>query len=246
MTGILNKLGYPDIDIAQNGLEVLQLLEKHKYHAILMDLSMPVMDGLTATEKIRTTSFSCNPSEIPIIALTAHAIKGDREMCLARGMNDYLTKPINPDDLRRILDKWVHINSPEPIETADVNQSQQRNEIMRFDYERMLNRLMGDEQLAGHILQLFLKETPGQLSLLRKHIKGNNLQDAGYMAHKLMGASANVDVNEFYTIARTIEEKCYNGKAEELASLLKRLEQQFELVRHDMVEILLSIEEVPG
>lgn len=238
MAGILGKLGFSQIEMAQNGLEVLQKLENKRFQLILMDLSMPMMDGLTTTEKIRSQTFSCNANTLPIVALTAHAIKGDREMCLESGMNDYLTKPVNPQELKRILDKWLR--DPPPINESETEFSDKSTDTrpQQFDYETMLDRLMGDTQLAEHIIRLFLDETPPQLATLGQLLDDHNIREAGYLAHKLMGAAANVDVNLFYATSRRIEEECFHGTESNLDSLHKQLVEQFELARLEMLQFI--------
>lgn len=101
---IIEKLGL-QIDVVCNGKEAIKMLESNSYDLVLMDVQMPVMDGFTATRVIRTGNV-VNP-QIPIIAMTAHAMKGDREKCLNAGMNDYLTKPFQPKDIKEILHKWL-------------------------------------------------------------------------------------------------------------------------------------------
>lgn len=100
-TKILNKLGYQP-EIANNGIEALQMVKEKEYDIIFMDVRMPEMDGLEATKKIRSEL----AIEIPIIALTANAIEGDKQICLNAGMSDYMSKPVRVDDLARMIEKW--------------------------------------------------------------------------------------------------------------------------------------------
>ncbi len=104
---ILSKIGHK-IDIAENGKIAVEAVSYKRYDIILMDVQMPVMDGLVATQEIRSNDISQN-KETPIVAMTAHAMKGDRERCLNAGMNDYITKPIKPAELTRVINKWVTI-----------------------------------------------------------------------------------------------------------------------------------------
>lgn len=101
--GLLNKTGI-FIDVVENGQRALEILKKKQFDIILMDIQMPQMDGLEASQKIRK---ELNLTEIPIIAITAHALKGDREKCLAAGMNDYISKPVRPEQLYLIINKWI-------------------------------------------------------------------------------------------------------------------------------------------
>ncbi len=100
---LLKSVGYT-LDIANNGQEALDLLEKNEYNLVLMDIQMPVMDGLTATQHIRKTS---KFEKLPIIAMSAHAMTGDKEKSIAHGMNDHITKPIDPNILYNTIIYWI-------------------------------------------------------------------------------------------------------------------------------------------
>jgi len=104
--GILKKLGLR-ADAVANGMEVLKALESLPYDLVLMDVQMPEMDGIEATRQIRSLQSSIPNHQIPIIAMTAHAMQGDREHCIEAGMNDYVTKPVSPQALVEALDKWL-------------------------------------------------------------------------------------------------------------------------------------------
>jgi CheY-like chemotaxis protein len=107
----LKKMGFTKISEASSGTEALNLLEhsKEKYDLLLMDCQMPGMDGFQLTRAIREIEHGCGVRKIPIIAMTAHAMEGDREKCLAAGMDDYISKPINPDRLERAIARWLNV-----------------------------------------------------------------------------------------------------------------------------------------
>ncbi|MDD3704152.1 MAG: response regulator, partial [Victivallaceae bacterium] len=106
---ILRKIGI-NADVASNGEEVLQMLATQHYEMVLMDIQMPDMDGLEATRKIRDPETPVLNHEVPIIAMTAHALNGYRENCINAGMNDYVTKPVTPQQLREVMKKWLKNN----------------------------------------------------------------------------------------------------------------------------------------
>jgi CheY-like chemotaxis protein len=106
-------MGYRAEAVA-NGLEVLKALESVPYTLVLMDVQMPEMDGIETTLRIRNGKGFIQDPDIPIIALTAHAMKRDRERCIAAGMNDYLAKPIQPDELAKVISRWVSTNDGTP------------------------------------------------------------------------------------------------------------------------------------
>ena len=103
---MVEKLGY-HADAVANGLEALDALGSRPYDLVLMDIQMPEMDGLEATAQVRDPKSAVRGHDVPIVALTAAAMKGDREKCLAAGMNDYLTKPLRPEELGRMIERWA-------------------------------------------------------------------------------------------------------------------------------------------
>lgn len=104
---LLKKLGYGQADCAVNGQEAVRMVQERDYDLVLMDCQIPVMDGYAATRQIRKLE-DAKFKELPIIALTAHAMKGDDDKCYAAGMDDYLTKPVHPEHLRNHIDKWLY------------------------------------------------------------------------------------------------------------------------------------------
>ena len=107
----LKKLGYQQVDAVGNGREVLEILERRAYDLVLMDCQMPELDGYETARRIRQRETSgapfFRPGRIPIVAMTAHALEGDRDKCLAAGMDDYITKPVHLEELIRVLDQWI-------------------------------------------------------------------------------------------------------------------------------------------
>lgn len=148
--GIFGKLGY-QIDIVENGREVLNSLAEKKYDIIFMDCQMPEMDGFEATTQIRNDQTGTLPGEIPIIAMTAHAIKGYRDKCIAIGMNDYIAKPFAAEAVANAIQKWVVGAAGSLEEADDINQEVVTKSFVSeaevFDRELLLGRVMGDNEI---------------------------------------------------------------------------------------------------
>ncbi|MFQ5583697.1 MAG: response regulator, partial [Calditrichia bacterium] len=169
---MLEKFGYR-ADAVANGAEAVKALETIPYDLVLMDVQMPEMDGFEATQHIRGTGKNGNGSTvlnpmIPIIAMTAHAMKGDREKCLAAGMDDYISKPIHPQELSDTIARW--------IEQIKGNESQleiEKTTVEKkvFDEAEIFNRLEGDRELIAEIINLFLENIPEQIKLLTEAVE---------------------------------------------------------------------------
>jgi CheY-like chemotaxis protein/HPt (histidine-containing phosphotransfer) domain-containing protein len=187
--GQLEQLGY-QAGAVTNGAEAVAALERGGYDLVLMDCEMPVMDGFEATRLIRAGARSA----IPIIALTADAMVGDRDRCLSQGMSDYLSKPVDPRLLAEMLARWLAV--PDAGEAA--------NPV--FDPESLMERLMGDRRLAGMVLKVFLEDAPSQLSQLRQRLDAADATGSRAQAHALKGAAATVSAQGLHAIALAIEE----------------------------------------
>jgi PAS domain S-box-containing protein len=229
--GILGKMGFR-ADAVADGREAILALETAPYDIVLMDVQMPVMDGFEATRAIRSGQTKVPNPKIPIIAMTAHALKGDRERCLENGMDDYIPKPINPSDLSAVLQKWL--TSDEDAASAGEVASEEAVPdpgAVVFDRQALLTRLMDDEALAAEILSGFLEDMPLQLADLREQIDNANAEQAGIRGHTIKSAAANIGGMAFSEAALAIEKAGAAGDRGALPALLLELERQYELLR---------------
>ncbi len=190
--GILGKLGHY-VRVAGNGQEVLEIIDSVSFDLILMDVQMPEMDGIETTQRLRAAGRT-----IPIIALTAHAMKGDRERFLAAGMNGYLTKPIDPRALRREL--TGHRSAP--TETP-----QPKSEPV-LDREQLWARLGGERDFVVEILGLFASETLGAKIKLDQAYAAQNWPALHRLAHQLRGSLANLSAVRAATSAGALGACC--------------------------------------
>ena len=226
---ILGKLGYP-ADAVGNGAAALAAIEKVPYDLILMDCEMPEMDGYEATRRIREQESAAGKSRIPILALTAHAISGDRGKCMQAGMDDYLSKPIEPRRLAEALEKWLPAQKPagDPAAQQDPPPLQASG---IFDEKELLGRLMGDRSIAGRIIAGFLQDAPYQLRRLRERLQEEDVEGARRQAHMLKGAAATVSAGALRAVAFEVEQAGQAGESKRAASLLPRLEEEFEQLK---------------
>jgi len=227
---MLKKLGFR-ADTVANGAEAVRSLEMLPYDLVLMDVQMPEMDGLEATRLIREPGSAVLDREIPIIAMTAHAIKGDRERFIAAGMDDYISKPVSLNSLVEIIDKWLKVARKEKAEEilspADIEMPALSTV---FDKEGLFERTMGDENLARRLIAIFMKDIPKQINALKDALDRSEVSEAVLYAHRIKGASANLGGMALYTVAARMEEAGNMGKQHEIVSLMPELEKQLELL----------------
>ena len=198
-------------DAVANGKEALALLATVPYDLVLMDCQMPVMNGYEAAAQIRSGRSAVVNPKVPIIALTAHAMNGDRERCLAAGMNDYISKPVHHETLRAMLEKWLSGDIAEPA----------------FNEGQLIDRMMGDRNLARAIADTFLEDMGKQLAALTTHIRHGDTVAAALQAHSIRGAAANMSCHALEKLALEIELGAGNGDLLALATHLPELRKRF-------------------
>jgi CheY-like chemotaxis protein len=216
---MFNKKGFK-ADAVANGREVLKSLEKIPYNLILMDVQMPELDGIETTKSIRNKEKETG-KHIPIIAMTAHAFKEDMEKCLSAGMDDYITKPVNPSDLFRAISKQIT-----GMEIPENKISIPKDDKQIFDKEDFLIRVDGDEELAKELLELYLENTHLLIENLKHAFQEGNLNKIKIFSHTLKGASTNVGAKLVSFKATEIENLAREGKLEDIGSLIKLLQNE--------------------
>ena len=200
---LLERRGHK-VTIANNGREAVDAVRQHAFDVVLMDVQMPEMGGFEATAEIRALEAD-RDVRLPIIAMTAHAMKGDRERCLAAGMDEYLTKPLDPRQLCVVVERMVEGRAPAPateISVPDVP-------------TQVLARVGGDRQLLAEISRLFVDDAPRHLERIRQAIDARDGEALRRAAHGLKGAAANFDAEGVVAAARTLEEIGRTGEFDE-------------------------------
>ena len=218
MTGFLGHLGY-EADLAGNGLEVLEALESQTYDVILMDVQMPEMDGLEVTRRIRRKL--AGEGQPKIIALTAHAMSGDRERCLEAGMDSYLSKPVQIAELKAAL-AAASPDDPAPLDRETLD---------------FLRTLSGGEDLVGTLIETFLATSAADLADVRHGVAESRWSEAERAVHRLKGSSAILGVLQVAGVCHAIEERMRAERTDELAPLVTRLGQELERARTALREV---------
>jgi CheY-like chemotaxis protein/HPt (histidine-containing phosphotransfer) domain-containing protein len=218
----LQKLGYHARAVA-NGVEAVEAVRREEYDLVLMDCQMPSMDGFEATRQIRQSS----RPRVPIVAVTAHAMVGDRERCLGAGMDDYLSKPVALEPLADVLAKWLPEFAPlRTMATAEAGAGERDGAT--FDEAGLLNRLIGDRQLAGTILKGFVADFPSLLKHLRERLDQADGPGAALEAHSLKGAAAAVSAGGLQALAQAMERAGRANEWDDFVQLLPRAADEFE------------------
>ncbi|TKB23109.1 response regulator [Desulfopila sp. IMCC35006] len=246
---ILEKLGCR-VKICANGQEAVAAVAETEYDLIFMDCQMPVMDGYQAAIAIRhTEKKKANNTHIPIIALTANALTGDREKCLLAGMDDYLSKPFKQESIYNILKVWAHGEPPAFTEqvsskeaeremdrsepTPQKGQSAKGDEIPAGPIDQSVLSTLKDLQIKGRpdilvrIINAYIKSSEPLINQLQKGLAANDLKIVQNSAHSLKSSSANVGALRLSQISRELEMCCKNNILENIMELVAAIESEF-------------------
>ena len=231
---ILGKMGHSAV-VANNGQEVLSLLAQQTFDLVLMDIQMPEMDGLTATKKIREGELQSH-SHMPIIAMTAHAMKGDRERCLEGGMDGYVSKPIVGKELEEAIASAVKSRSDtgDRVTNEIPNGNAPPNGTPVWDAGQVLKRLGGDEKLFYEVVQIFLEETPKNLDGLRQAISRGDAETIEKTAHSLKGELGYLGIPGVSQKVRELEKMGRRHDLQHAAGVFAAIETEISAVLNSM------------
>jgi two-component system sensor histidine kinase/response regulator len=187
---------------------------------------MPEMGGLTATREIRNSDLARR--NIPIIAMTAHAMRGDRERCLEAGMNHYVSKPVSPQALVDAIVQWLPAEKTAAEQSA-VTCAPGRSGDAHAVWNRpaVVERLMGDEELVNTIMEAFLGDIPKQIQALRRYLEAGDADGVERQAHTINGASANVGGEALRAVALSVERASKRGDLDAARASMQDLEEAF-------------------
>ena len=246
---LLKQMGYK-ADVARNGKEAITACETRQYDIIFMDLQMPQLDGLDATRRIRQREAekSHDAACSIIIAMTANAMRGDQEKCLAAGMDDYISKPVRPEVLRSAVKSWGRKLKKQPVEifrttsapmheqganSSSVTHGTSENQVPGppVNVERLMDFAAGDQTALDQLVEIYLSQTTERLAKLRAAIASGAAEEVERLAHACAGASSTCGMNH---IAPLFQELLRQGKEKNLGAAplqFAKLEKEFERIR---------------
>jgi two-component system sensor histidine kinase/response regulator len=227
---LLEKQGH-NVVIVSNGRAALERLEKASFDLILMDIQMPEIDGFEATALIRKKEESTG-KHLPIIAMTAHAMEGDRERCLAAGMDGYVAKPIKPEDLRAAI-----ANLAQAPALAEVAATEMLGEQVSMDMASVLSRVGGNVALLKVMVELFFEELPEMLSNLRAAVTAGDAHAIERAAHKLKGCLGNFAAHPSVEAASKLELFGRDGSLSNAEAAYAELEKEINHLKSAMADL---------
>ncbi len=222
---ILEKLGYR-VDVADNGREAVEAVARTRYDAVLMDGQMPEMDGFEATARIREREGTGRRT--PIVAMTASAMKGDREKCLAAGMDDYVAKPIGPETLHAVLSRWVHLEGERGGEEAASAVDPTMIENLRA--------IDGDGTLLVELIDTFQRIAPLRIAALSKASAKGSAVALERTAHSFLGSCANLGARYMAEVCARLEQLGRAGSTTGARELIQSLEEEYGVVQEALLE----------
>jgi signal transduction histidine kinase/DNA-binding response OmpR family regulator len=234
--GILKKFGC-HVDVVGNGAEALEMIEQNQYDIVFMDCQMPELDGYEATAEIRRREYDSR--HIPVVAMTAHTMQGDREKCIQAGMDDYIPKPVKRDNIKEVLVRWLEKESTEnPVEPEPVNEPANHSEDTAkvFNPEQIFSSLDGDIEAMKEITDLFVQTSVEYFLQMKTAGTTGDIETVLKQAHCMKGSALNVGAERVTQVAREIETKAEQNAPHELDDLFAKLDQEIQGVKTYLAE----------
>uniref|UniRef100_UPI003A8ED1B2 response regulator n=1 Tax=Halarcobacter sp. TaxID=2321133 RepID=UPI003A8ED1B2 len=211
--------------IQDNGLKALKEYKDNSYDLVLMDINMPILDGIESFKAIRKYEEEKLLKQIPVVALTANAVKGDKERFLSLGMNDYLSKPINTDELKKVFDKYLKedILNPSSEDSSSVIDNEDK-----LDVSKIVDKLGISENIANMIVNKFKKDITKDLEELETLIANQEKEAISQKAHYIKNSCLNVALDDICELLQELESDSIS--IEECATLYKKISQKIKAI----------------
>ncbi|MCH8475234.1 MAG: PAS domain S-box protein [Opitutales bacterium] len=252
--GLLHKLKI-ETKTVENGEEALAALRKKPFDLVLMDLQMPVMDGLTATRKWREIEVKENRPHTPIVAMTAYAMQGDRQKCIQAGMDNYLTKPVSMETLCRVLTRHLEnlpngplVVSGEPSEIADPtegegSESLPGKDLPVWDFEGLKQALEADDQFIREMVECYRQDSQKKIGQMEEALKNKDFACLRQVAHSLKGASGYIHGKQMEQEVIALEKAAETGDPNVVSSVVSSLLKKFALLDQELQRYLAEFSE---
>jgi two-component system, sensor histidine kinase and response regulator len=242
---ILEKLGHTTI-LASNGREAVEIVRSRSCDLVFMDLHMPEMNGYEATETLRAEGYN-----VPIVAVTANALKGEKDRCLEVGMNGYLSKPFRTKDLLPFLSEWLPKRTEVPIqqdsleedepaeepETLDSVEDAAPDDTQVFHYEGALNAFLGKKDVVARVLRQFMEKTEQRLPEIQAALEQERFEDARNDAHAIKGGAWNLEANRLGDAAKILEDAARDKRCQDAVEALSGVSDAFETFKRLITEM---------
>ncbi|GAP15972.1 protein containg PAS domain S-box [Longilinea arvoryzae] len=227
------------VELAANGLEAVNASQKKHYDVILMDVQMPDLDGFAASRQIRAAS---GPNQqTPIIAMTAHAMPGDRQRCLDAGMVDYVSKPIDTRKLFQILERWTSATmGKDPENPAQRGKKNTPAVDTILDMDGALKRFSDDRSFYQSLLDEFLQTLPQKIAEMQGAYSQGNLKQLAFLAHNLKGVAANFGAGQLYGLTASLDDASKKQDAEAAGLILTEMEITAGKLKNRVAEIFIN------
>ena len=241
-TTMLEKLGHAVV-VANNGRQAIDKLDEQTFDMVFMDVQMPEMDGVAATGAIRRSE-QASGRHMPIVAMTAHAMKGDKEKCLEAGMDDYVPKPIRRKDLAdviaRMVERFLTEASPNGERAAASISGASTGGRMILDETALLEECDNDKTLLSRMVEIFDRDAGDRLPRLREAVRSGVAVAVKEEAHALKGGIGTFYAKAAYDTAYELEKMGADGNLSNAEATLQSLESQLQSLRHKLDELIQS------
>jgi CheY-like chemotaxis protein/HPt (histidine-containing phosphotransfer) domain-containing protein len=242
----LEKQGHR-ICMAENGREAVDCFAQERFDIVFMDMQMPILDGYGAVREIRDIEKVRNLARTPIIAMTAYAMQGDREKCLAADMDAYLSKPARAADIVATINQLVphqgsHNQENRAIESSpecpkcDLSQTPLEKTVPVFDRAELIERLGGREEMLGRFLEMFTRNVAGYMEALLSAAERGDGEQLRIQAHTIKGAAGNISARRMRETAATMEAHAREGRFDDATGLIPQLKEDLQKFERNIVE----------
>jgi CheY-like chemotaxis protein len=246
---LLVRQGY-EVQLAGNGLEAIEAVRSKKFDLIFMDVQMPEMDGLEAAQKIR--EMEGETRQIPIIAMTAHALQGDRQRCMDAGMDDYVSKPLDPRKVFQAIERWTspdirgviaetkleeRLRPLEQLESDARQVSAEPQPDVVLDVESALIRFSNDRDFYVNLLDDFVLSLEVRVNEMKAALESADAQALSYLAHNMKGVSANFSAVQLARLATAMDDCCRVADLETAGRLMLDVETAADMLRARIIEL---------